>query len=57
VKNDKTKDIIKIRINLKEGETGFNEFNTIKEKTGLNANTEVLRYAIKKAFDTINLEA
>ena len=48
---NKTKKIIKIRINLEEGDSVFEEFSAIKKKTGLSANTEVLRYAIKKTFD------
>ena len=43
---------IKIRLNLDQDDPLFTLFNAIKEKTALNANTEVLRYAIKKTYDS-----
>ena len=43
--------IIKIRINLEEKNSLYEKFNALKKKTALNANTEVIRYVIKKAFD------
>jgi hypothetical protein len=43
--------IIKIRINLEEKDSLYEKFNALKKKTALNANTEVIRYVIKKAYD------
>lgn len=43
--------IIKIRINLEEKDSLYEQFNALKKKTALNANTEVIRYVIKKAYD------
>ncbi|MFW9970145.1 MAG: hypothetical protein ACFFDF_08090 [Candidatus Odinarchaeota archaeon] len=42
---------IRIRMDINENEPVFEKFNTIKQKTGLNANSEVIRYVITKAFD------
>lgn len=42
---------IKIRINIDENDPLFEQFNALKQKTGVNANTEVLRYAIKQTYD------
>jgi hypothetical protein len=42
---------IKIRLDIEENDPLFEKFNAIKEKTGISANTEVIRYALKKAFD------
>jgi len=42
---------IKIRINIDEDDPLFPLFNEIKEKTGINANTEVIRYSLKQAYD------
>ncbi len=47
----KSSEIIKIRLNLREGDPLFKKFKSIKEKTAISANTEVIRYAIKKTFD------
>lgn len=44
-------EIIKIRINLDEEDPLYFFFNELKKKTALKANTEVIRYAIKKAYD------
>lgn len=48
---EKSAEIIKIRLNLQEKDPLYMKFKAIKEKTALNANTEVIRYAIKKTFD------
>ena len=48
---EKSTEIIKIRLNLQEEDPLYKKFKAIKEKTAINANTEVIRYAIKKAFD------
>ena len=42
---------IKIRLDIEENDPLFEKFNAIKKKTGINANTEIIRYALKKAFD------
>ena len=44
-------EIIKIRLNLRKEDPLYKKFKSIKEKTAISANTEVIRYAIKKAFD------
>ena len=46
--NDST---IKIRLDITEKDPLFKKFNAIKEKIGINANTEMVRYFIKKTFD------
>ena len=48
---EKSPEIIKIRLNLREEDPLYKKFNAIKEKTAISANTEVIRYAIKKTFD------
>jgi len=51
VKQENNSDCIQIRLDLDEKDSLYKIFKTLKEKTGINANTEVLRYAIKKVFD------
>jgi len=51
VKEKNIQENIKIRLNLEQDDPLFAIFNAIKKKTALNANTEVLRYAIKKTYD------
>lgn len=42
---------IKIRLDIKEDDPLYKKFNVLKKKIGLNANTEVVRYAIKNTYD------
>jgi hypothetical protein len=44
---------VKIRINISKDDPLFPLFNTIKKETGLMANTEVVRYSLKKAYDAV----
>lgn len=51
MKNRKNPDIIKIRLDIVEGDPLYKIFLTIKKRIALNANTEVVRYALKKTYD------
>ena len=42
---------IRIRVDFEENEPIFKKFNAIKNKTGISANAEVIRYTITKTFD------
>ena len=43
--------MIQIRFNIRNSDPLFEMFKCIKEKLGINANSEVIRYSIKKTYD------
>ena len=53
IPKDEPNEIIKIRLDLEDNDSLYNKFLELKKKIGINANTEVMRYALKKAYDSL----